>query len=340
MKPTIYDGRNLVARLSARIKRDINRLRVEKNLQIGLGILLVTGDQVSMSDAAKLASTAEELGIKAQMERVAQRNVARKFYPTLEEYAASPFIHGIYIQLPLPAEIIPLAEVMRRLPVEKDVGGIHVFNRGLSSFPPHEAGEFVHSPEVVAVAAALKECKVDLKGGKIVIVGSQSTAGMTKILANYLYDKGSDIKLIRIENQTGFSGAAETRKIKILDSTSRKESEIINPNGEVVVTWTNQANWLTRSKLNPGSIVIDMGYKFTRGRIAGDCDFNSVSQTASIITPVPGGIRNIVRMMILDNTIRIVKRQTGYGEDQFTKPLRRRFDTVTGKNSGALRRNR
>ena len=255
VKASVYDGKNLEARLSSRIKRDSERLRRQHHIDVGIGVLLVTGDQVSMSDASKVVSISEELGIKVQLETVAQRNIARKFYPTLEEYAASPFIQGIYIQLPLPTEIIPLEEVMRRLPPQKDVAGIHFTNRGMSTYPPYEVAETVHPPEILAVATTLRECDIDLRGGKVTIIGSASTAGMVKLLAGYLYDKGCDVRVLKIENFRSIVQGQGFGKLKPTEeSTVDRSMEILNPAGEAVVTWTNHAGWLTRERLAPGSL--------------------------------------------------------------------------------------
>jgi methylenetetrahydrofolate dehydrogenase (NADP+)/methenyltetrahydrofolate cyclohydrolase len=340
MKAIIYDGKALTARLSLRIKRDTERLRRQRHIEVGLGILLVTGDQVSMADATKVASTAEEVGIKVQIERVAQRNIARKFYPTLEEYAASPFIQGIYVQLPLPTEIIPLEEVMRRLPPQKDVGGIHFTNRGMATFPPHEVDKTVNAPEILAVAATLRECKIELKGGKVALVGSDSTAGMVKLLAGYLYDKGCDVRALRYENMHPVVGPADTpRRLRSIEqAASQERGESINPNGEAIVTWTNQPGWLHSARVKPGSVIIDMGYKFARGLVSGDCDFDSLAQMPCIITPVPGGVRNIVRVMILQNLIQLIKMQIGAKEEQAAGALRRRFGVTSGEGSSPLRR--
>jgi methylenetetrahydrofolate dehydrogenase (NADP+) / methenyltetrahydrofolate cyclohydrolase len=322
----VYDGKILVARLSARIKRDVERVKRQHHIEAGLGILLVTGDQVSMSDSGKIASTAEELGFVVHIERVAQRNVARKFFPTLDEYATSPFVQGIYIQLPLPTEIISIEEVMKRLPPSKDITGMHFISRGRATYAPSEVSSLVYPPEILAVGAALKECKVELKGGKVVIIGSIFTLGMVKLLSNYLFEKGCNVRLVRYENSFGSQSAQGLSKLKAVQEPSEiKKDDIVNPEGEAVVTWANQPGWLTRSRLTAGSVIIDMGYRFARGWISGDCDFQSVVQNASIVSPVPGGVRNLVRIMILQNLVELIREQIGARQEDMTTGLRRRF---------------
>ncbi len=327
MSAKVIDGKNMVNRISRRIKRDAERLRSQYHIEVGLGLLLVTGDQVSMADSGRIAQVAEQAGIKVHTERVAQRNVARKFYPSLEEYAASPFIQGIYIQLPLPTEIVPLSEVMRRLPPEKDVAGLHFINRGISTYPSHEVGNVVHPPEILAVAETLKECEFEMRGGKVVVVGSNETVSMVKILAGYLYDQGSNVKLLRYSAISGASGDRKMRRLDMRDEDEIKDDleTIINPDGEAVITWANHPGWLLRSRLSPDSIVIDLGYKFARGKISGDCDFLNVSSWAKMITPVPGGVRSVTHAMILRNLIDLIKIQMEDREEGPGKKLRRRF---------------
>ncbi|MCX6644856.1 MAG: hypothetical protein NTY09_00640 [bacterium] len=325
MAAKVLDGKSIVNRITRRIERDVTLLRKQHYIEVGLGILLVTGDQVSMADSGKIATVAEQAGIKVHIERVAQRNVARRFYPTLEEYTRSPFVQGIYIQLPLPTQIIPLKEVMDRLPLQKDVGGLHFLNRGMATYPAHEVDEITHPPEILAVFETLKECEFEVNGGNVVIVGSDVTAGITKLISNYLYDKGCNVRLLKFSNISPTAEEGEIRKLRRLDEKTEKAPGIINPDGEAVITCCNQSKWLSGSRLAPRSIVIDMGYKFTRGSISGDCDFQTIVPSASYITPVPGGFRNIAHVMILSNLIDLIRRQKGTKEVGTGKTIHRRF---------------
>ncbi len=326
MSATVYDGKALVAKISRRVIREAQQLRKRHHIEVGLGLLLITGDQVAMADSGKIASLAEQADIKIHIERVARRNVARRFYPTLEEYAASPFIQGIYIQLPLPTEIVPLADVMRRLPPEKDVAGLHFVNRGMSTYARHEVTGSVQPPEILAACEALMECGFEIRSGNIVLVGSKATSGLIKVLAGYLYDKGANVRLLRYANIGSESDAPKTERLKSLDDEKPKENPIINPKGEAVIAWANHPGWLTRARLSPQSIVIDLGYRFARGKVSGDCDFLSVSQSAKILTPVPGGVRNITHAMILSNLIDLIKTQMEKREEVDGKVLKRRFN--------------
>ncbi len=325
MVAKVIDGKSLVNSLIRRIKREAEQLRRQHHIEVGLGILLVTGDQVSMADTGRVADLAEQAGIKVHLERVAQRNVGRRFYPTLEEYKRSPFIQGIYIQLPLPTEIIPLSEVMARLPLEKDVAGLHFLNRGMATYSPHEVDEIIHPPEILAVQETLKECEFEFKGGNAVVVGSDATAGTVKMLSNFLFDKGCNVKLLKFSNISTTTENGQRRMLRSLDNEKIEVPGIINPEGEAVITCTNQAKWLSSSRLKPKSIVIDMGYKFSRGQVSGDCDFTNVSKSASYITPVPGGVRSITHAMILNNLIELINRQMEIKEGGKSKGLKRRF---------------
>jgi len=315
----------LVNKLSRRIRRDADRMRNQHHIDVGLGILLITGDQVAMADSGKINALAEQSGIQVQIERVAQRNVARKFYPTLEEYAASPFIQGIYIQLPLPTGVVPLDEVMKRLPPEKDVGGLHFVNRGMSTYAPHETGTQILPPEILAVVETLKQNSFELRGGKVVIVASEATAGLVKILAGHLFDKGCNVRILRYSNISRASDEQGAPRLKGFEEEKAVEDTIINPEGEAVIAWANHSKWLTSSRLVPKSIVIDMGYKFARGVVSGDCDFPSVSRIASLITPVPGGVRNIAHVIILQNLITLIQVQLDHQIEQMGEGLKRRF---------------
>jgi len=324
---TVFDGKALVNKIIRRIKRDAELLRKRNHIEVGLGLVLVTGDQVAMADTGKIAELASQAGVKVHIERVAQRNVARKFYPTLEEYAASPFIQGIFIQLPLPVDIVPMTEVMKRLPPKKDVACLHFINRGISTYPPHEVEQHVKPPEILAVTETLKQLEFEIQGGKVVVVGSNATAGMVKMLAGYLYDQGSNVRLLRYSSIA--RDDAQGSKIKQLESGGEKDLEnysfVINPEGEAVITWANHPGWLSRTRLSPQSTVIDLGYKFARGKISGDCDFMSVVSSAKAITPVPGGIRTITYAMVLQNLIDLINIQLEEKDGGSKASLKRRF---------------
>jgi len=321
----VFDGKALVNKLTRKIKRDTERLRRQHHIEVGLGILLVTGDQVSMADSGKIAASAEQCGIKVHTESVAQRNVARRFYPTLEEYSRSPFIQGIYIQLPLPTEIVPLSEVMNRLPVSKDVAGLHFVTRGMSTYPPHEVSGFINPPELLAITETLSNMEFEFRGGKVVIVGSNATSGIVKLLAGHLFDRGCNVNILRYSNIVHSDDAETIKKLRSVEDTIDETESVINPHGEAVISWTNHGQWLTGSRLSKGSIVIDLGYKFARGKISGDVDFQSVSRSAKYVTPVPGGVRSITHMMILNNLIELIRRQKSSEEADRIGGLKRRF---------------
>jgi len=322
----VFDGKALVNKITRRIKREAASLRKRHHIEVGLGILLITGDQVSMADTGKITDLATEAGIKIHTERVAKRNVARKFYPTLDEYASSPFIQGIFIQLPLPIDVVPMSEVMKRLPPNKDVACLHFINRGISTYPPHEVEQHVKPPEILAVVETLKENDFELQGGKIVLIGSNATSSMVKMLAGYLYDHGCNVRLLRYSSIA--RDMEEGGKIRRLDPAENIDDDyksIINPDGEAVISWANHPGWLTRQRLKPKSIIIDLGYKFARGKISGDCDFMSVSTGAKIITPVPGGVKNIAQVMVLQNLMELIKVQLSEKEGGTKASLKRRF---------------
>ncbi|MFH1676856.1 MAG: hypothetical protein ABIC40_07510, partial [bacterium] len=144
-------------------------------------------------------------------------------------------------------------------------------------------------------------------------------------------------RLIHYKNLSGTRMSGESRKLRQIDidKTDKKEElTVVNPDGEAVVTWTNHPGWLSRERLNPGSTVIDMGYKFARGKISGDCDFPSVSQSAKIVTPVPGGARNVIHAMIVNNVIDLAKQKKSDRESKRKGDLRKRFGVIDQKPKG------
>ena len=199
-------------------------------------------------------------------------------------------VHGILLQLPLPDHIDDAAVIHATDPM-KDVDGLHPENAGLLVL-----GEPRFAPATpLGVQRMLLEEGVEMKGARVVIVGRSKLVGMP--LALLLLQKGPGANSTVTVCHTGTTNiAAETRR------------------ADVLIAAAGFPGTVTADMVKPGAVVIDVGVSRVddptrkRGyRLTGDVEFDSVSEVASAITPVPGGVGPMTIAMLLVNVLQAAK---------------------------------
>jgi methylenetetrahydrofolate dehydrogenase (NADP+)/methenyltetrahydrofolate cyclohydrolase len=188
-----------------------------------------------------------------------------------------PRIHGILVQLPLPAQIAP-ARVLDAVAPGKDVDAFHPVNVGLLV-----AGQARFVPCTPAAVMAILEAEgVNPWAQQAVIVGASNIVG--KPAAMLLLQKGATVTICNSKTR---DLAGETRRADIL------------------VVAVGRPGLVTGAMVKPGAVVIDVGInRLPDGKLAGDCDFPSLLGVARAATPVPGGVGPMTITMLLANTIR------------------------------------
>jgi methylenetetrahydrofolate dehydrogenase (NADP+)/methenyltetrahydrofolate cyclohydrolase len=194
---------------------------------------------------------------------------------------ADPAIHGILVQLPLPAHIDSHL-VIETIAPEKDVDGFHVSNAGLLM-----TGKPLFRPcTPYGVMKMLESEGVQLRGAVAVVIGASNIVGkpMTMLLQS--------------------AGATVT----ICNSKTRDLSWHTR-HADIVVVATGKPRMIDGSMIKPGAVVIDVGInRGADGKLCGDVDFDSVIQVASAVTPVPGGVGPMTIAMLLVNTLEAAER--------------------------------
>jgi len=186
-------------------------------------------------------------------------------------------IHGILVQLPLP-EGYDIQKIIQAISPEKDVDAFHMLNVGRIL-----NGEYSFLPCTPAgVIAMLDHYGLDPKGKHAVVVGHSNIVG--KPMAMMLLHRHATVTICHIHT---VDLAAFTRQADIL------------------VCAVGKIGLITADMVKPGAVVIDVGInRKEAGGICGDVDFDSVSQIASYISPVPGGVGPMTRAMLMQNTIK------------------------------------
>jgi len=275
MTAVVIDGRQLAQRLRTECKPRADRLNAA-GIAPGLAVVLVGDNPASKIYVRNKIKACNEVGIHSEEHVLGGDSPIESVLALIDRLNADPGIHGILVQLPLPAQIAPAAVIARVSP-EKDVDGLHPCNLGALT-----AGHQRFVPCTPAgIMEMLKSTALDLTGKEAVVVGRSNIVG--KPVALLLLQAGATVTLCHSHTR---GLAAHTRRADVLVSAVGKPRTI---GGEMI---------------KPGAAVIDVGInRSPDGRLVGDVDYAAALLRAGWITPVPGGVGPMTITMLLCNTI-------------------------------------
>jgi methylenetetrahydrofolate dehydrogenase (NADP+)/methenyltetrahydrofolate cyclohydrolase len=193
-------------------------------------------------------------------------------------------VHGILVQMPLPAHLDKHAVIEAICP-DKDVDGFHYLNVGKLA-----AGDPALYPCTPwGIMKILEHEGVAVEGAHAVVVGRSNIVGRPMVMM--LLNAGATVTVCHSKTQ---DLAALTRQ------------------GDILIVAVGRPRMITGDMVKPGAVVIDVGVnRLADGTLAGDVDFDSAAQVASRITPVPGGVGPMTIAMLLANTVRSAERAAG-----------------------------
>ncbi|HSV81859.1 MAG TPA: bifunctional methylenetetrahydrofolate dehydrogenase/methenyltetrahydrofolate cyclohydrolase FolD [Ramlibacter sp.] len=276
----LIDGKALAHRLRVAMRGRAQAL-VAAGRPAGLAVVLVGDDAASAVYVRNKLRACEECGVQSQRHLLPSHATEAEVLALVAELNTDPSIHGILVQLPLPAHI-DVHRVVESIAVEKDVDGFHLYNVGAlvlgqSIFPPCTP---------YGVQLLLETTGVEVAGKNAVVVGASNIVG--KPMALMLLHKEATVSIchVRTRDLAQFTILAD-----ILIVAAGKPGLIIGP------------------MVKKGAVVIDVGInKLPDGRIVGDVDFESVRSRAAWLTPVPGGVGPMTVTMLIENTLRSAER--------------------------------
>jgi methylenetetrahydrofolate dehydrogenase (NADP+)/methenyltetrahydrofolate cyclohydrolase len=274
MDTVVMDGKAVADSVNADTAEEVARL-VARGVTPGLAVILVGEDPASISYVNMKERDCERVGIRSLDARLPADTLAEDLFGLINEYNASPEVHGILVQLPLPAHIDPEA-VLQRIDPSKDVDGLSPVSMGklLRGLP----GRRACTP--LGVMRLLQAYEVPLEGARAVVVGRSALVG--KPMALLLLEANASVTVCH----------SRTRD---LPGVCRE--------ADVLVAAVGRPHMFTAEYVREGAVVIDVGITGTPEGLAGDVDFDSAATVASAITPVPGGIGPMTRAMLLSNTV-------------------------------------
>ncbi len=284
MAARIIDGKALAQQVREGLAKESAAVLAKTGMKPGLATILVGDDPASHLYVKSKQKACDAAGIYIDDSKLPANTTQADLLTLISQKNADPKIHGILVQLPLPKHIDSKV-VLDAVSAQKDADGFHPYNFGrlVEGSPIFEAC----TPK--GVIKMIESTGVSIEGKRAVVLGRSNIVG--KPLALMLLHRNATVTICH-------------SKTKDLPAVCRE--------AELLLVAIGKAQFVTADMVKEGAVVIDVGTnRLPDGKVVGDVDFESVSQKAGWISPVPGGVGPMTIAMLLDNTVESAKRMAG-----------------------------
>jgi methylenetetrahydrofolate dehydrogenase (NADP+)/methenyltetrahydrofolate cyclohydrolase len=282
----LIKGAEVAKQIREELKQQVAELKEKKDLVPGLVTILVGENPASESYVRGKQKTAHELGFYSVQDNQPEDITQEALLALIDQYNKDPKIHGILVQLPLPKHIDE-TRVLYAIDPDKDVDGFHPVNVGRLMIG---TADFLPCTPA-GIQELLIRSDTQIEGAEVVVVGRSNIVG--KPITNMLIQKGAGA------NAT--VTVVHTRTRDVAFHTSR---------ADILIVAAGVAKYVKGDMVKDGAVVIDVGVneigRTEAGKriLVGDVDFDEVSEKASAITPVPGGVGPMTITMLMKNTVK------------------------------------
>ena len=270
--------------LSAQLREDVTRRTLAlkaRGITPGLAVVLVGDNPASQVYVRNKVKACADSGLHSVLERYDADMTEAALLARIDALNQDPSIHGILVQLPVPAHI-DANKVIVAISPSKDVDGFHIASAG--ALMVGQPGFLPCTP--YGCMKMLESIGYDLRGKHAVVIGRSNIVG--KPIAMMLLQKNATVTICH---------------------SGTKDLKAITQQADVIVAAVGKRNVLTADMVKPGAVVIDVGMnRNDEGKLCGDVDFEGVRKVASYITPVPGGVGPMTITMLLVNTLESAER--------------------------------
>lgn len=273
---TIIDGKRISGEIRAELAEKTKRFQQEHGTVPGLAVIIVGEDPASRVYVRNKHKACAEVGFYSEVHELPADANEQQVLALIDRLNEQNNIHGILVQLPLPAHLNE-QKILLRIKPEKDVDAFHPYNVGKIMI-----GDYNVLPCTPAgVMQLLARSGVSAAGKHCVVIGRSNIVGKPMAML-LLHDNGT----VTVCHSRTPDLRAQTLQADIL------------------VSAVGRAGFVTADMVKPGAVVIDVGInRNAEGKLCGDVDFGPVSEVASMITPVPGGVGPMTITMLLQNTL-------------------------------------
>ncbi|TMA07146.1 MAG: bifunctional methylenetetrahydrofolate dehydrogenase/methenyltetrahydrofolate cyclohydrolase FolD [Deltaproteobacteria bacterium] len=276
----IIDGRAIARGIQKEVKEEIEGLKRRWGIVPGLGVVLVGDDPASHLYVRNKEKACKEVGIQSDEHLLPALVSEKELLALIHNLNRKKEIHGILVQLPLPAHI-QAEKILQAVSPQKDVDGFHPVNQGLLLL----GAQGLRPCTPMGIMRLIDSVGCDPKGKNAVVVGRSNIVG--KPVALMLLERHATVTL------------CHSRTAHLKDEVAR---------GEILVVAVGKAGLVRGDWVRPGAVVIDVGSnRIPGGKFVGDVEFESAKERASWISPVPGGVGPMTICMLLFNTLRAAK---------------------------------
>jgi len=282
MPATLLDGKSLARQIRTELRDEVADF-IQNNVTVPtLAAVLVGEDPASEVYVRNKRRDCEEVGISSQLHKLPAATTQQELLTLIAKLNKDAAVHGILVQLPVP-EQIDTERVLEAINPMKDVDAFH----------PENVGRLVQGrPEYLpctphGCVELLRRHDIATAGKHVVVVGRSDIVG--KPLSIMLAQRGADATVTLCHSRTAD-----------LPSVTRL--------ADILVVAIGRPNFITADMVKPGATVIDVGINRTDEGLVGDVDFEAVSEVAGHLTPVPGGVGPLTRVMLLVNTLAAARR--------------------------------
>lgn len=275
----IIDGKAISAQIKEELKEKVAEYK-KQGVEITLAVVKVGNDPASAVYVRNKEKACEYVGITSRTLALPEETTEEELLKVVNDLNEDKAVNGILVQLPLPKHIDE-SKVLLAIDSNKDVDGFHPVNVGKMVI-----GEETFLPCTPAgIIEMLKRTDIEISGKECVVIGRSNIVGKPMSM------------LMLKENATVTITHSRTKDLK--EVTKR---------ADILIAAIGKAKFVTADYVKEGAVIIDVGMdRDENGKLCGDVDFDSVSQVASAITPVPGGVGPMTVTMLLVNCLRSVE---------------------------------
>ncbi len=284
MTAKILDGKLLAQQIQAEIAQDVHTFKTQTGITPCLVAVLVGNNPASEVYVRNKQKTCEKVGMTSRLERLSDSVNQQELLDLIERLNADPHVHGILVQLPLPAGW-DTNRVLDAVAPAKDVDAFGPENVGLiCQGRPRFLPCTPHG-----VLQLLGRNQIDVAGKHVVVVGRSDIVG--KPVAMLLLQR------------TGPLGEKVANATVTVCHSHTPDLPAITRQADILIVAIGKPQAIKAEHIKPGAVVIDVGINRIESGIVGDVDYQGASQVASAITPVPGGVGPLTIAMLLRNTL-------------------------------------
>lgn len=276
----IIDGKKVATDIRNRIK---TQLEQAPQFKITLATVLVGSNPASQLYVGMKHREANAAGIQSKRITLDENISQQALEAEVTALAEDESVHGILVQLPLPAHL-DKESMLKKIPPEKDVDGLTDINMGRLL----QGKKQLVPCTPLGVMRLIEAYNIETSGRRAVVVGRSALVGLPQMLL--LAEKGVDAT------------------VTLAHSRTREMAEVCR-NADILVCAAGSPGMITADFIKPGAMVFDVGVSRVGDKIQGDVDFDSASKIAGGITPMPGGTGPMTVACLLENTLQAAKLQ-------------------------------